>query len=239
MVYGNFMDRQDTEGINPGTDTSRSGCLRTLKIIAVFFLIIILFSAWWVKHNIYASKFSLTQLDTREQKVLDAKLDILGRSGQAGGFVPEDRPYDPNGPLIPEPYTEEGAGRTISLTEKELNSLVANSPDVARRVAIDLSDNLVSIKIVVPMEEDVPVLGGKTLRLNMGVILSYDNEQPVVALKGISLGGIPLPNAWLGNVKNINLIHEFGADGGFWELFSEGVQDLNVVEGRIRITLKE
>jgi hypothetical protein len=89
------------------------------------------------------------------------------------------------------------------------------------------------------MDEEIPVLGGKTLRLNLGVILSYEKERPVVALKGVSLGGIPIPNAWLGNLKNKNLVNEFGAEEGFWKLFSDGVADLKVKEGHILIKLKE
>ncbi|MBU0679654.1 MAG: hypothetical protein KJ626_16250 [Verrucomicrobia bacterium] len=32
-----------------------------------------------------------------------------------------------------------------------MNALLARDPDIARRVAIDLSDDLVSVKLVVPM----------------------------------------------------------------------------------------
>lgn len=110
---------------------------------------------------------------------------------------------------------------------------------MAQRVAIDLSENLVSLKLIVPLEEEIPILGGKTLRLHLGVMLGYENEKPVVALKGVSLGGIPLPNAWLGNLKNRNLVKEFGTEGGFWKLFSDGVADLKVREGYIWIKLKE
>ena len=70
-------------------------------------------------------------------------------------------------------------------------------------------------------------------------MLGYENGRPVVALKGVSLGGIPIPNAWLGNLKNRNLVKEFGSEGGFWKLFSDGVADLKVREGHILIKLKE
>ena len=120
-----------------------------------------------------------------------------------------------------------------------MNALIANQPDIAQRVVIDLADNLVSVKLVVPMDEEILFLGGKTLRLNLGVRLNYENEKPVVALQGVTLGGIPLPNAWLGNLKEKNLVNEFGTEGGFWKLFADGVEDLNVVEGRVQIKLKE
>jgi hypothetical protein len=97
---------------------------------------------------------------------------------------------------------------------------------VLKGFAIDLSENLVSIQLVVRMDEEIPILGGKTLRLNLGVILGFEKEKPVVALKGVSLGGIPLRDAWLGDLKNRNLVKEFGAEVGFWKLFSDGVARL-------------
>jgi hypothetical protein len=141
--------------------------------------------------------------------------------------------------LAPEPYMEEVTSRQISLTEREFNALIANTPEIAKRVAIDLSENLVSLKLVVPIDEDIGIVGGKTLQLNLGIILSYEDDQPVVALKGVSLGGIPIPNAWLGYLKNENLFEKFGAEGGFWELFSEGIDDIKVKDSYLMIQLKE
>ncbi len=223
----------------PAAKKFRFGLLQVMGIVALAMLVTALLTAWWVKHYIYASKFTPTVLSAKEQKVLDSKLArIEGRTSKASA-IPRKKIYDQRVPLEPEPYSEEGAKREISLTERELNALIANNPEVAQRVAIDLSDDLVSVKLVVPMDKEIPVLGGKTLRLNVGLILRYEKKRPVVALKGVSLGGIPLPNAWLGNLKNRNLVKEFGSEGGFWKLFSDGVADLKVQRGRILIKLKE
>ncbi|HBV20433.1 MAG TPA: arginine N-succinyltransferase, partial [Nitrosomonas sp.] len=51
--------------------------------------------------------------------------------------------------------------------------------------------------------------------------------------------GIPIPNAWLGGLKNIDLVEEFGADPGFWKSFSEGVENIRVTAGQITVRLKE
>ena len=58
-------------------------------------------------------------------------------------------------------------------------------------------------------------------------------------LKGVSVMGVPIPNAWLGGIKNVDLITEFGTDPGFWQAFSEGVEDIRVEDGRIKVKLKE
>lgn len=210
---------------------SPSGCLKILGGATVIALVIALIAGLWVKQNIYASEFRPAKLSAREQEQLDAKLSRLEQSAR------RDRSLS-YGRLAPEPYTEEGAKREIRLTEKELNSIIAHDPETARRVAIDLSEDLLSVKLVVPLEEDIAVLGGTTLKITMGLILRYENDRPVVALKGVSIGGIPMPNAWLGYIKNKNLVEEFGSEQGFWQLFSEGVRDISIKEGHIRIRLK-
>lgn len=212
---------------------------RILQITAVVFIATVVLTAWWVKHNIYASQYVPITLRFGEQKVLQAKLARLERSARVDRFSVQKESDVIPAPLEPEPYSEEGAQREISLTEKELNALIANNPEVAGRVAIDLSQDLVSIKLVVSMNEEIPVLGGKTLRLSLGLILGYADERPVVALKGVSLGGIPLPSAWLGNLKQKNLVDEFSTEGGFWHLFAAGVQDIKVKEKHIYVQLKE
>ena len=69
--------------------------------------------------------------------------------------------------------------------------------------------------------------------------MAYQNDKPVIVLKGISIMGIPMPNAWLGGLKNIDLVSEFDVDPGFWKSFSEGVEDIKVTDGQINIRLKE
>jgi hypothetical protein len=231
--------------INSGTDKSlpekksRFGCLQILGIAFIIVIAAGLITAGWVKYNLYASQFTPTKLSTKEKKILDSKLNVLKESSGSGGsaYLPPEKVRAL--PLEPEAYSETGAKREISLSEKELNALIANNPEVASKVAIDLSENLVSLKLVVPVDDDIIVFGGKTLRLNMGIILSYENDALVVALKGISMGGIPIPNAWLAYTKNKNLVEEFGGQGGFWDLFSEGVKDLKVRDGHLLISLKE
>ncbi|MBN2032835.1 MAG: arginine N-succinyltransferase [Deltaproteobacteria bacterium] len=234
------MNSKDETILEPQAKKRRSGFLWVLGIMAVAFVVAGLLTAVWVKRYVYASKFTPTELTDKERKELDWKLAELEKTANKDLVIRRKKGKDERAPLEPEAYSEKGAKREINLTEKELNALIANNPDVAQRVAIDLSEDLISVKLVVPMDEEIPILGGKTLRLNLGVILGYEEDEgAVVALKGVSLGGIPLPNAWLGNLKYRNLVREFGAEGGFWKLFSDGVEDLKVQEGHMVIKLKE
>ncbi len=220
---------------------TRSKWPRILGIIALFFIVVITVSVWWIKHNLYANPFNPTKLNEKEQQVLNTKLDRLEQSVQKQGKFSRKGPDEKmsKGRLEPERYTEDATKREIRITEKELNALIAKDEETARRVAIDLSDDMVSLKLVIPVDNDMPILGGKTLRLACGVTLRHEAGKPVVALRGVSIGGIPIPNAWLGSIKNIDLVQEFGGQRGFWDAFSKGVEDIKVSDGSLYIKLKE
>lgn len=233
------MENQTAIPSNSAKPKFRLGCLPVLGIIAAVIVVTALFTGWWMKHYLYASKFTPTQLNAKEQEVLDEKLARLEESAHRSGAIPRKSAGPTAAPLEPERYSEAGAKREINLNERELNALIANQPDIAQRVAIDLSDDMVSVKLVVPMDQDILFLGGKTLRLNLGLNLGYENERPIVALQGVTLGGIPIPNAWLGNLKYKNLVDEFGTEAGFWKLFADGVEDIRIKEGQLSVKLKE
>jgi hypothetical protein len=203
--------------------------------------VVALLSLWWIKSNLYASPFTPTTLTTQEQQALSEKLDRLQRPGRSDRTAPPGESSTPKSAerLAPEPYTEDPAKRELRLTEKELNALIARDEATARRVAIALSTDMVSVKLVIPVDDEFPVLGGKTLRLHCGITLRHEAGKPVVALRGISLGGVPIPDAWLGNLKNVDLVREFGGQGGFWDLFSKGVEDIKVRDGSLYLKLKE
>jgi hypothetical protein len=186
---------------------------------------------------LFPGDFKPVTLNPQEEQVLEQKLQRLDFSQRQ---TPRgSRPASSQPPLTPERYSEEGASREISLSERELNALLANNTDLAQRLAIDLSDNLASAKLLVPLDPDFPILGGKTLKLSAGMEMRYTSGKPVIILKGVSVWGVPLPNAWLGNLKNIDLVQEFGSDRGFWQAFADGVEEIEVKEGKLRIRLKE
>lgn len=141
--------------------------------------------------------------------------------------------------MEPQAYNEVGAKREVSFSERELNALLAKNTDLADKMAIDLSNDLASAKILIPLDPYFPIMGGKTVRINAGVAISYNNGKPTVTLRGVSLGGVPLPNAWLGNLKNVDLISEYGGGPGFWSSFSDGIDYIEVRESKLFVRLKE
>lgn len=194
---------------------------------------------WVVTTYVFPSEFRPVTLSGREEQVLEEKLERLeswgpGREPAAAGATPAAQ-----GALQPEAYSEAGARREIAFTERELNSLLARNTDLAQKLAIDLSENLLSARLLVPVDEDFPVLGGQVIKVRTGVELAYREGKPVVVLKGISVMGVPLPNAWVGGIKNIDLIKEYGTSEGFWKSFSDGVENIQVADGELVIKLRE
>lgn len=218
--------------------------IRGIHIFWIVLITILLTAAitfWFVRSYIYAKDFEPVELNAKETQTLNAKLRALGYdvepelnrdSGQMNKESDEQW-------LRPEAYSESEAVRDVGFSERELNALLAKNTNLAKKLAIDLSDDLISSRLLVPVDPDFPILGGKTLRVSAGIEMAYRNAKPVVILKGVSIMGIPIPNAWLGDLKNIDLIREFGDETGFWSTFAKGVEDIHIEEGQLKVKLKE
>lgn len=234
--------------------------LQVLGIVLLAVLISVALTFYFAYSWLFPKPFQPVSLNAAETRQLELKLARLehfdtilppGNAQEPGeGQEPERRPgaaapvprnqaEAPAAPL-PEPYSEEGLSREINFSERELNALLANKTDLANRVAIDLADDLVSASILVTLPPDLPFLGGNTLKVRTGLELAYREARPVVVLRGVSIMGVPLPNAWLGGFKNVDLVEQFGnGQGGFWQAFADGVESIRVQEGRLQIRLKE
>ena len=228
--------------IDPEKPGKRFGCLQVSIILLVGMLIAAAATFFILKKHIFPSEFTPTTLSENEEQVLDAKLmrlESLEISNEDVDNIDlEIRDAETEG-LTPEAYSEEGDSREVFFSEKELNSMLASNTDMAKSVALDLSDDLVSAKILLPIPEDFPIFSGKTLRGRAGLKMAFQDGRPVVILKGISVMGVPVPNAWLGGYKNVDLVEEFGNDDGFWKSFAAGVEYIQVKEGQLNLKLKE
>lgn len=236
------IDDKDANTATDGAASTRRFNGWQISTFILLAILLTLLAVWILNTVLLPSEFKPVTLNSKEQKVLDEKLQRLDRfQTQADRRASRSRPFsnDADHALAPEPYTEEGASREISLSEKELNALLAKNTDLATRLAIDLSDNLASAKLLVHLDEEFPLLGGNTVKLTAGAELAYASGNPVVKLRGISVWGVPIPNAWLGGIKNVDLIQEFGQEPGFWKAFADGVEAIEVRQGYLLIRLKE
>ncbi|TNF98957.1 MAG: arginine N-succinyltransferase [Gammaproteobacteria bacterium] len=234
---------EETQQLEASAPKSGLRGIHILWIVLATILVTVVVTFWIVRTYIYAKDFKPVELSVKEERTLNTKLKVLGydpgpepvakaESGQTPKETDEQW-------LRPERYSEKGSKREVSFSERELNAVVAKDRDLAKKLAVDLGDDLVSARLLVPVDQDFPILGGKTLRVSAGVEMSFSEAKPVVILKGVSVMGIPIPNAWLGGLKNIDLISEFGDESGFWKGFADGVDNIRVEEGQMKIKLKE
>ena len=211
-----------------------------LIILLVIVLVLFVAGGFWVWQNFYARPFTPVELTQPEKNELNTKIHALQESAKSSSPLknsPGEERYK-DGSLKPEPYSEKNAKREIFLTERELNSFIKD-PSIAKNVAVDLSDDQLSIKILMPLDQDFPILGGKTIKLHMGTTLAYSNNNLVVVMNGISVGGVPVPAAWWGGIKNKNLVEYFGGNNGFWDTLSAGISDVKITDGRMYVKLKD
>ena len=236
------------DDLQQGTDLQRTPAqeqplrhswLKTLGIVAVASAISTLLALWAVHAYLFPGSFKPVTLSAKEAQALESKLERLDSLQRSPALHKDRLQSSPAERLQSERYSESEADRQIILTERELNALLATNTDLASKLAIHLSQDLASAKLLIPLDDELPLFGGKTLKVTAGLELAYRREKPVVALRGISLWGVPIPNAWLGNLKNIDLVQEFGDQKGFWAAFAEGIDEVEVSEGQLRVKLKE
>nr|WP_320010486.1 arginine N-succinyltransferase [uncultured Desulfobulbus sp.] len=215
--------------------------MSAFKLFAIIFtaMVLALLVAFILIRNwLFPQPFTPVSLNPQEQQQLEQKLERFERAS-AASYSPAHAPQLSSADLQPEAYSEAGASHEILLSEREINAVVAQNSNLGQRMVVDLAQDLVSVKLLIPLDPDFPIMGGKVLKVRAGAELAYRQGRPVVILRGISVMGIPLPNAWLGGLKNIDLIETFGADPGFWKSLADGVAAIDVGEGHLRLLLRE
>lgn len=204
--------------------------------LQVFFLIIfsvllaVGITVWLFLSDVFTTRFEPVVLNQQEDQVLHDKFKAIG-------VQTDNVNSNSSAALEPEAYSEANADRAVRFSERELNAMLAKNTNLAEKLALDLSGDLLSAKLLVPLDPQMPILGGQTLKVTAGVELAYRNERPVVIVKGVSVWGVPIPSAYLGDFKNVDLVNQFGGQG-FWRQFSDGVDNIVVKEGEIFIQLK-
>ncbi len=224
----------------PPKPLSRLTGLQITGIVLASMIVTMVATLFLVKAWLFPAPFKPVRLSQAEEQRLETKLTRFERVGAIESNSADRRTASTDrSPLEPEAYSEEGASREITLSEREINAMIAKNTDLADKVAIDLANDLVSLKMLIPVDPDFPFFGGKTLKVRAGAELAFRQGRPVFILRGVSVMGVPLPNAWMAGLKNIDLVEVFGAEPGFWKGFADGVGAVQVQKGNLHIVLKE
>ena len=126
-------------------------------------------------------------LSQKEESILDQKLKRfqgLGLSKLNADTSNETQTTT----LTPEKYSED-TEKVIRLTERELNSLLAKNTDLSDKLVIDLSDNLLSVKLLIPIDQEFPFIGGKTIKVTAGYGAGVQKFTSYCNVKGCELNG--------------------------------------------------
>ncbi len=193
---------------------------------------------WVARTWLYPQPFQPVALDARERASLDAKLEELSRAAPGGSAPMPGRTPDARADTVqPAPYSERAEDRVLHFTQRELNALIARNPDLAQRLALHLSDDLLSATMLVTLPPDLPLFASQTVRVSTGLRLRHDGTRLTAVIEGVSIMGVPLPGAWLGGLKGRDLAALYRDEGGFWQAFGEGVRELRIENGRLRVEL--
>ena len=173
-------------------------------------------AAWWYQYNFNASAFKPVQLSLAEKQEVEQKMAAL---------VEQAEPTDP--------------AKTIVLNEREINGYLEQQ-GYGESIKININKDGLGATILAPVADDVPMFGGRTLRLKVAFNTQLDdNKKFALSLADVSVGGISLPNAWLGNVKGLNLLDNAQHDQGFVKAFAAGIKSLQMKSGEMRLVLND
>ncbi|MGL1832090.1 hypothetical protein ACKVEX_00640 [Rhodocyclaceae bacterium SMB388] len=228
-----MTDTPDT----PSPAPRRIGCFAVSALLLFAVAASVLVTLFVARTWLFPKPFQPVTLSTTERLTLEHKLDALARTDEPG-IAPAD-PEPGDGPLRPERYRERPEDRVIHFSQRELNAMIARNPDLADRLALHLSDDLLSATMLITLPHDLPVMAGQTVRVATGLRLRHEQGRPVVVIDGVSVMGVPLPSAWLGGLKGRDLVGLQSGGGGFWSSFGDGVRDLRIEDGQLRVELAD
>lgn len=224
---------------NPSSAQPPRSTGRPPRYLIVLLMLAVLWAAFWGVLQLRSGEPDAVTLSADEQAVLEAKLQALTPQTPGPGASRDPDPADPivdldgaQEPLVPELYEERDAARELRFTERELNALIARDPDLSGRVAVRLTPGQVSTRVRVDVPADVPLIGGRVLNVRSGVRFETGDRQIRARLVGVSVAGIPLPDAWLGGLKNEDLL----ALEAFRQLRG-GIENIEVRDGELALQL--
>ena len=170
----------------------------------------------WVKHTFYPSAITPVSLTASEQAAFDGKLQALNN-----------------------PAAAEAASRTLVINEREVNAYLARN-ELGENVQVRFGEGNVSAAIILTAPEDFPVFPNQKIRLRFTFGTSLSPEHKLsLKLDDLSLGGISLPNSWIGDIKGVDLVAENVESDPALQKLLAGIQSMEIHNGTLRLVLNK
>ena len=196
----------------------RKKLLIGLGIFAGVGAITVASAAFWYNYNFNASLFRAVQLTPPEAQVLDKKVDVL------------------KGNATQEPATD--PAKTIVFSEREINGFLKEQ-GIADHFKVGVNHDKITLTAILPVDRDAPVMAGKNIRISAVLATKVNADHHLaLSLSDVTVGGISLPNAWLGNVKGLDLLAD-NTDDEVLRGFAAGIKDFQVRDGEVRVVLND
>ena len=192
---------------------------RRRKLLFILFallgaaLVAIGVALWWFNRPIQA-----TVLTSDEKLLVAEKLAVMDDSPEQSEYIPGEK--------------------EIVFTERELNGLLNENTALGEQLKLELATNAVHARIQADIPKDSPFLPGKTLRGKARFMISSQEGHPSLILDDVTIWGVSLPNAWLGDFKGKNLLGALLSSSGT-SISTIGIEDISVSNGRLTIQLTE
>lgn len=202
----------------PRARSTKKVVLITLAVILGCAGIAAATTAFWVKHTLYPSAMTPVSLTAKEQAAFDNKLEALNNPAAA----PADDP-----------------SRTLVITEREVNAYLAQQ-QLGESVQVKFGEGNVSAAVIITAPDDFPLLPGKKIRVRFTFGTSLTPEHKLaLQLDDLSLGGISLPNSWIGDIKGTDLIADNVESDPALQKFLAGIQSLEIRNGTLKLRLNK
>lgn len=197
----------------------RKKVLITLGVLTGIGAVTVASAALWYNYNFNASAFRAVSLTQPEAQVLDQKVGVL--KGTAAPQVPATDP-----------------AKTLVLSEREINGFLKEQ-GIGEHFKVSIKHDNITLTAVIPVDKDAPVLAGKNVRVSAVLATKVGTDHRLaLSLSDLTVGGISLPNAWLGNVKGLNLLAD-NVDDEVLNGIAAGIKDLRVQDGEVRLILND
>jgi hypothetical protein len=194
---------------------------------------------WWNNRPIRPVVLSPAEKAVVEQKVgmlQDPESPTpVNTTTQPPAEAPAEAPAGP-AELTPEDPVYEKGSREILLTERELNGLLNDRTTLGETVKFQLARDAIHARIETDLPDDLPLVGGKRLKVRARFLVGGDPVGPSFVLDDVTVWGISLPSAWLGGLKGHNLLGDvLGTGGGS----GAGIEQFRIEPGKLTILLAE
>jgi hypothetical protein len=149
--------------------------------------------------------------------------------------APQQPPPPPAVPQI-EPGAE---NRTIIITEREVNAYLAKQ-NLGEHVQLSFSEGKIAAGLIIIAPPDFPLFAGQKVRVRLTFGSGLTPEHKLsFALDDISVGGISMPNAWLGDIKGEDLVAKNLESDPALQRFLAGIQTFEIHNGNLKVVLNQ